>query len=140
MKNLTIVLLVLLSLAACKNNNSEEAAGEPSQMEKVIAVHDELMPKMGEIGGYITKLEASIDSTAVDSLKIRAIADLKAANQSMMSWMKDFGQAFTGDEIRNGAGLSDEKQKILNEFEKSVDDLKKEMMGAIDRAGDLLNR
>jgi len=134
MKQLILALFLLLSMIACKENKTEEVAKEPTQMEKVIAVHDEMMPKMGDIGQYINKLEAGLDSTSVDSAKVNAIKELKAANRTMMTWMKDFGQAFTGDEIRNGAELSAEKQKELDKFQKSAEDMKSQMLKALEMA------
>ena len=133
MKKLLIVGVLALSVVACKNKEAEpEVPAGPTQMESVVAVHDELMPKMGEIGQLIAKLEANIDSTNVDSVKVKAVMDLKDANQSMMQWMRDFGTSFESDEIMKGAPLSEEKQKSLDTFEASVNALKAEMESAME--------
>ena len=140
MKKLLILAALVLSFAACKNKETEpEAPAGPTQMEQVVAIHDELMPKMSTIGELIAKLEANIDSANVDSIKIKAIADLKSANQSMMSWMKDFGATFESDEIMKGAALSEEKKAALNEFELSVHALKAEMQTVIENAQSALD-
>ncbi len=141
MKKLFILGALLLSVVACKNKEAEpEVPAGPTQMEQVVAMHDELMPKMSTIGELISKLEANIDSTNVDSIKIKTIADLKHANQSMMTWMKDFGTAFESDEIMNGAELSEAKKATLNEFEASVHALQAEMETAIENAEAAINR
>ena len=135
MKKLLLLAAIVFSVVACKNKETEpEAPVGPTQMEQVVAIHDELMPQMSTIGEMIAKLEANIDSTNVDSVKIKAIADLKSANESMMSWMKDFGATFESDEIMKGAELSDEKKAALNEFELSVHALKAEMQTAMENA------
>lgn len=134
MKNLFLVLALFLAFASCKEKETETEAKVPSKMDQVVAVHDELMPKMSEIASMITKLEANIDSTNVDSVKVKAIADLKMANGSMMTWMKDFGAAFESDEIMNGAALSDEKMNTLEAFEKSAQELRNQMESAIKNA------
>lgn len=133
MKKLLVLAVIFLSVVACKNKEAETETPEgPTQMEEVVAIHDELMPKMSEIGELMGKLEASIDSTNVDSIKVKAIADLEHANSSMMSWMKNFGGAFETDEIMNGAELTEAKKATLNEFESSVHALQAEMETAIE--------
>lgn len=137
MKNLFFVAILFLSFSACKEKVSEPTG--PTQMEQVIAVHDELMPKMGTIGELIGKLEASMDSTNVDSMKVTAIQNLKGANQEMMTWMIDFGNAFDSEEVLDGKELNEEKRYVLGEFQNSVNDLKSSMESAIANAEKLLN-
>jgi len=140
MKKLFILSAILLIVLACKNKEAEPEAPEgPTQMEQVVAIHDDLMPQMSVIGEMISKLEANIDSSNIDSIKINSIADLKSANESMMNWMKDFGATFSSDEIMKGAELSEEKKAALNEFELSVHALKAEMQMAIENANAALD-
>lgn len=135
MKKLLVLGAIILTVVACKNKEAEtDTPAGPTQMEEVVAMHDELMPKMSTIGELISKLEADLDTTEVDSIKIKVIADLKHANHSMMVWMKDFGGSFETDEIMNGAELSEAKKEILDEFESSVHALQAEMQTAIENA------
>lgn len=134
MKNLFLALTLVFAITSCKEKETQEEPQGPSQMEQVVAIHDELMPKMSDIASMITKLEANIDSTNVDSIKVKAIAELKMANGGMMNWMKDFGSAFESDEIMNGAPLNDEKKKTLDAFEKSANELRVQMESAIKNA------
>lgn len=140
MKNLLLALLVVVLSTACKEKEAktEEAQG-PSQMEQVVAIHDELMPKMSVIGEMISKLEANIDTLNVDSLKVERINELKSANQSMMSWMQEFGSSFESDEIMKGAELTEAKKQVLDQFEKSANELKDQMESAIKNAEESLN-
>lgn len=141
MKNLFMALLVVILFTACKENETktEEPQG-PSQMEQVVEIHDELMPKMSVIGELISKIEANIDTLNIDSVKVKSVVELKAANESMMKWMMDFGSAFESDEIMNGVELTEDKKQTLNEFEQSANELKVQMETAIKNAEVVLNQ
>lgn len=130
--------MLTVALYSCKEKEAKVEG--PTQMEQVMAVHDELMPKMSTIGSLIGKLEASIDTTQVDSMKLKGIEELKNANESMMVWMKDFGTAFESEEILKGKALTEEKVKTLSTFEKIVQDLKTTMEDAIENAEKMLNQ
>lgn len=135
MRTLLIMAFMALSLVACKEKDTKtDEPKAPTQMEEVMAVHDEMMSKMSVIGEYIGRLESQIDTTNVDSMKIQTVAELKAANQSMMDWMKEFGNAFTSEEILEGAELSEEKKTTLDEFQKSANAMKEQMLKAIENA------
>ena len=136
MKNIFIIAFLVISFIACKEKVSEPQG--PTQMENVIAIHDELMPKMGTIGELVGKLEASIDTTNGDSTKVLAIQKLKGANKEMMNWMVDFGNAFDSAEVLDGKELTEEKKKTLDAFETSVNELKTSMETAISDAKSLL--
>ncbi|MCB0457270.1 MAG: hypothetical protein R2776_06030 [Flavobacteriaceae bacterium] len=137
MNKLFFIIILALSITACKEKVTEPAG--PTQMEQVIAIHDELMPKMGTVGELIAKLEASMDSTQVDSMKLTAIQNLKGTNQEMMTWMMDFGNAFDSAEVLDGKELSEEKIKTLTGFQESVNNLKSSMEAAIAHAEKLLS-
>lgn len=134
MKNIFLTFTLFVALLSCKDKEVTTEPVGPSKMEQVVAVHDELMPKMSLIGEYIMKLESNIDSANIDSIKVMTIAELKLANESMMTWMKDFGSAFESDEIMNGAALDDEKKNTLDVFEKSANELKVQMETALKNA------
>ena len=51
-------------------------------MQEVIAVHDSVMPEMGEIGQLISQLKPLADSTTNDSRYQDAISDLQASQYS----------------------------------------------------------
>ena len=140
--SLTLLSLFVL-LAACKNEGKKEAeateAQEITQMEKIVEVHDELMPKMSEISLMITQLEQSMDGTANDSLKGVAVAELKGANEAIMEWMMEFSEDYDSEEVMEGKELTPEKQAMLNTYEESVMDLKLTMEGAMEQGQALLD-
>ncbi|MEH6680703.1 MAG: hypothetical protein V7724_09160 [Sediminicola sp.] len=135
-------IMVLLSVLAltigngCKDEKKEGSG--PSQMEKVMAVHDELMPKMGTISKLVAELNTKTDSTETGMAYEKAKKDLQVAHQDMMDWMKDIGDRFDYEEIMKGKELSEEKEKWLQEEELKIEDLKRKINSSIEKAEALL--
>ncbi len=127
--------LTLVFILSCKEKKETETL---TQMKEVMAIHDEVMPKMGTIGKLVGELKPKIDSTETGIAYEMAMKDLQAAHKSMMDWMKGFGDRFTSDEILNGAELTEEKQMWLNEEEKKVKALKEQINSSIENAEILL--
>jgi hypothetical protein len=109
-------------------------------MEEIVAVHDELMPKMSEISLLITQLEERMDSTQADSIRQVVVMDLKSANEAMMTWMMDFSNDYDSEEVMEGKELTPEKEALLDTYTSSVMELKDKMEGAMERAKALLNQ
>lgn len=130
------VILIVLGLVLSLHYSCGEK--EPTQMEQVIAIHDEVMPKMGTIGKLIGQLEDKIETAENPEAYRAARKDLREANKAMMDWMKGFGNSFDGDEIRKGKALSEEKQQILDQKELSVKALRDQMNTSIANAEKLL--
>ncbi|TJY35796.1 hypothetical protein [Pontimicrobium aquaticum] len=137
MKKAIILLAVLITVVtSCKNTENETK--ELTRMERVIAVHDEVMPKMGTIGRLISQLEPKVDSTEIGMQYKAAKDDLEEAHTYMMDWMKGFGERFDGDEILEGKTLSKEKEVLLIEEEKKVNIMKDMINNSITKAEALL--
>ena len=133
--NFILLLMVLLTFS-CKQEKKTEG---PSQMEQVMAVHDEVMPKMGAIGKLVGELNEKVDSTETGLKYQAAKRDLQAAHKSMMDWMQGFGDRFDSDEILNGKELTAEKQQWLKEEEEKVNKLKEQINTSIENAEKLLS-
>ena len=133
---LIFTLLTLVFLFSCKEK--KEAEDTLTQMKEVMAIHDEVMPKMGTIGKLVAELKPKVDSTESGIAYEVAMKDLQAAHKSMMDWMKGFGDRFTSDEILNGAELTEEKKMWLNEEEEKVKALKEQINTSIKNAEKLL--
>lgn len=138
MKKLTLVLLVacMSNFISCKE---EKKAEGKSQMQEVMAIHDEVMPKMGKIGKLVGQLKPIADSLGLDSPQGKAMADLQDANKSMMDWMQGIGKRFDADEIMKGKELTEEKKLWLNEEEEKVNVVKEKINSSIANAEALLN-
>lgn len=139
MKNKSLILvlsLLILSMTySCKDKADDK---ETSQMQKVLAIHDEVMPKMGTIGKLVGELDQKIENNAHPENLITAREDLKSAHKAMMDWMKGFGNRFDGDEIMKGKALTEEKQKWLDEEEIKVNELRDHINSSIKKAEELL--
>lgn len=128
---------ILLFTFSCKEEKKTPEG--PTQMEQVMAIHDEVMPKMGKLGKLVGQLKSKVDTTKVGKQYETAMRDLQSAHKSMMDWMKDFGDRFDPDEILNGKELTEQKQRWLDEEEEKVKALKEQINGSIERAEALLS-
>ncbi|MDF0715096.1 hypothetical protein PY092_02950 [Muricauda sp. 334s03] len=132
----TLLCTVLFLGFSCKEE--KKTTEESAQMEKVMAIHDEVMPKMGTIGKLVGELKPKVDSTEIGQQYEVAMKDLQEANTAMMDWMKEFGDRFNHEEILEGKELSEEKQQWLDEEEEKVKVVKEKINGSIARAEALL--
>lgn len=130
------VACVLFLFYSCKEKKKVEDG--PSQMEQVMAIHDEVMPKMGKLGKLVGELKSKVDTTATGKQYEVAMKDLQAANTAMMDWMMNFGDRFDSDEILEGKELTEEKKQWLDEEEAKVKALKEQINSSIEKAEALL--
>lgn len=138
MKIKVILLLVLVCISSCRQGKKGSEA--PTQMEEVMMIHDEVMPKMGKLSKLVSELKEKIDTTATGKEYAAAMKDLKDSNKSMMDWMMGFGDRFNSDEILEGKELSPEKKEWLNEEEEKVKALKEQINSSIEKAEALLDK
>ncbi|HMB64700.1 MAG TPA: hypothetical protein VKN36_16585 [Eudoraea sp.] len=135
-KNLVIACLGLVLIVSCRE---EKKSSDPdSQMNKVMAIHDEVMPKIGSMGKLVGELSSKEDSTALGLQYKSARRGLQEAHKAMMDWMQGFGNRFDSDEILNGKKLSEQKQVWLNEEEEKVKALRDQINSSIETAETLL--
>lgn len=138
MKNITLVFVSFLvfNFSSCKQDKKDEV--KTDSMKEVMAIHDEVMPKMGSVGKLVSELSAKKDSTETGAGYDLAKKELQAANKSMMDWMHDFGDRFTTDEIMNGKELSPEKQLWLAEEKAKIEAIRAQYNSSIKNAEKLL--
>lgn len=129
-------ILFLIIISSCKQE--KKVVEGPSQMEEVMAIHDEVMPKMGTLSKLVAELKEKVDTTDTGKEYEMAMKDLQEANKSMMDWMMGFGNRFDSDEILEGKELSSEKQVWLNEEEEKVKEVAKKINTSIAKAEVLL--
>jgi hypothetical protein len=133
-----IFILVLVLTISCKENKKVKEG--PTQMEEVMMVHDEVMPKMGTLSKLVAELKTKVDTTTSGKEYEVAMKDLQEANKSMMDWMMGFGERFDSDEILEGKALTPEKIEWLNEEEEKVNVLKEQINSSIEKAEALLEK
>ncbi|MGB7394388.1 MAG: hypothetical protein WA913_08350 [Pricia sp.] len=137
MKRASILIAVVLMafVSSCKEEK------ENTQMKEVMAVHDEVMPRMGKLGSLVGELNSKEnDSTEIGRKYKEARIDLQEANEAMMDWMQGFGNRFTPDEILNGAELSEQKKQWLDEEEEKMRAVKERIDSSIANAKELLGK
>jgi len=130
------IAILLVAIISCKEEKKEPEA--PSQMKRVMAIHDQVMPKMGTIGKLVEELKPKVDSTEVNVQYVKAMKDLQGAHKDMMDWMRSFGDRFDSDEILNGKELTQQKQQWLDEEEEKVKALREQINSSIENAQKLL--
>ncbi|MEO9478215.1 MAG: hypothetical protein ABJO28_13225 [Maribacter dokdonensis] len=140
MKNILYIatIAIFISFTSCKESKKTET--ETSKMSEVMAIHDEVMPKMGTLGKLVGQLKPMADSLGAESVEFKAMKDLQEANRSMMDWMQGFGDRFDADEILNGKDLTDEKKKWLLEEEEKVKQVKENINSSIANAEKILSK
>ncbi|MEM9546056.1 MAG: hypothetical protein AAGA77_08785 [Bacteroidota bacterium] len=85
MKKIIGFILILGFVVGCKEKSALEV--------EVIAIHDEVMPKMGDMYKARKELRAIMEKTADESEKsviIKLINDLVNADEGMMTWMHEW--------------------------------------------------
>ena len=116
MKYLSIIALVAVMISCSSPQKKTEEAQEPTLKEKVMMVHDEVMPKMGELRKTQKELLVLVDSSAADSVvaaKYQELArEIEVANESMMNWMRNFEPDFAGTPEEVEEYLQGELEKI----------------------------
>ena len=128
LRHLICMIIASLALLSCQN-----------EMEAVVAVHDELMPKMTTISRLQEQLSESLPDSIRSEQQQAVIDELEAANDAMMDWMQDFGTAFDFEEINKGKPLTAAKQDSLKKYALSVAALKTQMLKAIENGQEAFN-
>ena len=96
MKTILFSLAILLTVACTNEKKTQESAQDALRVE-LMAIHDDVMPKMGEltrIAGQLKDLLAT-DSTLAAEPRAeleRAIDQMAIAEEGMMDWMAAFKQ------------------------------------------------
>lgn len=125
-----------LSFQSCQTN-------DPAHLHtEIMAIHDEVMPKTGEISYLYLAFRKKLDMDTTLSLEtknelIRQANDLEAAEEEMMVWMNNYNSPFKMDPTKSKESiisyLKDQKVLITNikvhtdESLRKAEKLKKEL-------------
>ncbi|UXP31761.1 hypothetical protein N6H18_15545 [Reichenbachiella agarivorans] len=127
MKKKYLIIAAMTIMAACTTQKPEPVSIEFNQLKsEVIEVHDIAMEQMGVIMKLKGELKAQLDTAAIDSTSIQAIADLEAAHEGMMVWMRGFADAFSGDVLANGLPANFETEEERKEAESALEKIKEQ--------------
>jgi hypothetical protein len=144
-KTLYLIAITVLTLTACKNDPTPKEVALQAQIEsydllksEAMKVHDEIMPKMGELMELNGALIANEKAKELSEIGVAA-ENLKDAHDAMMSWMQDYSEKFPyGESTPDTKEALDEKLPILEQEVKEIVQLKGRTMIAIENAQELL--
>lgn len=136
------LLIVGLIFNFSCNKLSEEEQEFDALMQKVIDVHDEVMPKMGTMSSFIKELGTKVDTTTAGKKFEKAQNDLKNSYDFMMDWMSDFSSKFPHGEDVTTEDMEKftAKMNTLKEEEVEVNKLKEQINTSIATAEKLLKK
>ncbi len=132
-------LALILLFISCNQLSKEEQEFD-ALMQKVIDVHDEVMPKMGEMSTLIKELESKIDTTASGKSHAKAQENLKDSYDFMMEWMGDFSEKFPHTKEKMSSEKMTTQMKLLKEEEVEVNKLRDQINISIKEAKTLLEK
>ncbi len=132
-KGMIMIAGLVLMLGACSDPKQEKVT---ELRKRAIEVHDEVMPRMGEIMEVSGQLKKYRETVVIDSLDstgaarlvfTERIGDLETAHEAMMAWMADYDPTYEVDHPIDSAivyyeaqiGLIEEVKRVM---EKSIDD------------------
>lgn len=122
MKTLTYIFFLSLLTFSCAPETEKE---QEDLKKEIMAIHDELMPRMENIHnlkqeleenkGYLTRDSLEADSTQMPTTNVDSLINaLEDADESMMSWMRGYNN-FDNDNLSHEeqmAWLKKEREKI----------------------------
>ena len=124
MRILCLITFLSIGFLACSEKSALEA--------EVMAIHDEVMPKMGDMHlakkGLRKILAATKDST-VQAEIISMINALESADEGMMQWMADW-------KVPN---QEPEKTDYLNKEKEKITKVKNDMLSSLEKANTYLS-
>ena len=140
MKTSIILVFVTLIFTFACNEKKKNAVEELK--EKVFAVHDEIMPKMGDIMRYKKQLNKRIDdlndagadenAEKITELK-KVVEELDSSQEGMMNWMHEFNSNF--DDM-----VEDQILKYLNDQMTKIENVAKATNKALNDAEEILSK
>lgn len=136
-----LISLILVLTVSCDKKPSQEAQAFNKAFKEVMAVHDEVMPKMNEMGKLSTELKAKVDTTAAGKTYQKALDSLGNAHTAMMTWMEDFSKRFPYAEDRLKGKSTEqilEYIEALKSEKKKVDAVQNAVNGSINNAKTVL--
>lgn len=133
---LAISLCLLFSCQPAKKEAEEEVVDSKTLKDEVFALHDEVMPMMGDLRKVRKSLMSQVDSIqGTDSERTAALIEaseaLNVANEGMMVWMRNFDPNFEGTD--------GEVLKYLTAQKTSIEEVNKNMKETLKKGEELLS-
>ncbi len=127
------ILAITLIFGACSGPTQKTDVS--SLKDEVMAVHDEVMPKMGELRKTekaLRSMAQEVDDSLTSSDITSAANAIKLANENMMVWMRNYDPAFEG---------TDEEIKNYLEAQKDgIEKVREDMLSSLETGNKILNQ
>ncbi|WP_421977922.1 hypothetical protein [Roseivirga seohaensis] len=125
MKRAFSLFVIILFVFACEKKEDKF----DTLKTEVFAIHDEVMPKMGELMSLKKKILDKVEVSANPD-ELRGIAlSLEKAQEGMMSWMNDWSKNSTPHV--NNESTEEEKMTFINAEIVRVKKVKEDINGSI---------
>lgn len=140
MKLSTVLLSALIALLLFSSCDDGGQAEREALRDEVMAIHDEVMPKMGDLRKARKSLESLAASMRSDTTSIARVQDLTAraieievANEAMMAWMRQYNP-----EIMTDGTPHEEVMNYLNEQKDAIEKVRDQMNQALSAGEEVL--
>ena len=139
MARIFVLGIIIFSISACTTSSTEEECTtdlciRQQAYDKVIKVHDEVMPKLSQISDLKGRIEAKMNE-ASDSASVASwqglMVDLDVADEAMWVWMRQFNSDLEEVSL-------DEALEYLQEEQTKVDAVAEKINAAIGNAEERL--
>lgn len=112
MKKTLITITIFASLTACQKKSEDK---QKIMINEVMAVHDEIMPKMDDIMSLKSSLDSAIKVSPDSSEAKKLYIALDVADNQMMDWMENYdSESIKGkSEVEINKYFADQKTKII---------------------------
>ena len=139
MRIATYFIVSILIMSACKEKSKDDSASTPNSKEKitlesqVMAIHDEVMPKMGDMHVAKKQLRNVMKESQNDSLNteiLKLITNLEMADEGMMDWMSKW----------NVPKSDPEKTEYLKSEKNKITKVKVDMLSSLEAANQFLSK
>ena len=147
-KNLILFFFILIAVSSCKEDPNVAAEQEEltekteafeNLKEEAIVVHDEIMPKMGQLMELSEQMQNKITADSTNQEYAQAKMKLNEAHDGMMEWMRDYSEKFPyGSESPATLEAFKEQMPILKSEVKEIKALKADTDQAISTSKALL--
>ena len=133
-KKFFLMLDIFFIISGCSSSSGEQDCTSDECLKKqaydsVIAVHDEVMPKMSYISELKGQLEERMNATD-DSLAVAAwqelMVNLDVADEAMWVWMRQFNSDFEGVALDEALNYLKSEQEKIDEVARKINEAIKE--------------
>ncbi|MEQ8712157.1 MAG: hypothetical protein RIC80_04020 [Cyclobacteriaceae bacterium] len=134
MKLSKIFLLALVGLLIFSSCSDGGQAEREALRDEVMAIHDEVMPKMGDFRKLQKRIESlsdslrameSIDTNRLNDLAARGV-EIAAAQEGMMAWMRQYNP-----EVMQDGTPHEEVMSYLKDQKAAIEKVRDQMIQAL---------